>query len=40
MAESRREREIPIRQAIVVELAGASQKKPLILRNGTASVQL
>jgi len=37
MAESRREREIPIRQAIVVEMAGS---KPLTMRNGTASIHL
>ena len=31
---------LPIRQAIVVEIAGASQRKSLTLRNGAASIHL
>jgi alpha-glucosidase (family GH31 glycosyl hydrolase) len=31
---------LPIRQSIVVEMAGESQKKPLTLRNGAASIHL
>jgi Domain of unknown function (DUF5110) len=31
---------LPVRQSIVVEIAGASQRKPLTLRDGTASIHL
>ena len=31
---------LPMRQAIVVEIAGAARNKPLTLRNGTASIHL